>query len=218
MEGLGIDQLRYDHWQNVSKFLTPRDLCRLMCVSHSFWAMWGLDRFWSQQELRVCSRFPELKSVFEKYRAVKPLAKKARNLRLRKKRKGIWYVFKTVLYRAGTNEGIMEFGRRPDMHPLVYAVVLVSIPNNEKIVEKRITTGRVVSNRLNIVISTSSKEISFRIAPNMDLLFVDYIWDTRYKFFIQHNFNNGDYFLDMYVAWLSFLFEEPFSVLPLQEL
>jgi len=205
MKGLGVD-----HWQHVSKFLRPKDLCRLMCVSRSFRSMWGSDRFWYHQELRVCSRFPELKSVFEKYRALKPVAKKTRTETLLEIPKGIWYVFKTVLHRAGTNEGLIEFGKIPDIHPVVYAVVLVSIPNNEKIVEKKIRKAKKLETG-SIDIVTSSMTISFCIESINDVLFVDYIWDRKTECLLHHALVNGDYGLNFYVTWQAFLFDESFS-------
>lgn len=215
-EGLGIEKLRVDHWQHVSKFLRPNDLCRLMCVSRLFRSMWGSDRFWYHQELRVCSRFPELKSVFDKYSAVKPLAKKTRKETLHKIRKGIWYVFKTVLYKAGTKEGLRLFGKTTDMHPVVYAVVCLSIPNDTNVVKKEIQISRSCRNPMTIRIYTLQSELVFKIAPDMELLFLKQVNNITDNSLIYHWLWEAELTpWNMFHVWYDFLFEEPFFVHPI---
>lgn len=71
MEGLGLD-----HWQYISKFLTIRELCRLMRVSRAWFHQWIDDRSWLYQEQRVCASFPDLKLIFDNCRASEATRKK----------------------------------------------------------------------------------------------------------------------------------------------
>lgn len=116
MEGLGVD-----HWQHVSKFLSPKDLCRLMCVSHSFRSMWGSDRFWYHQKDRVCGRFPELEPLF-----------KTPNM-------GIWRIFKEILFKCVTLQGLGQCCESETLQSIVFSVAMLSVPFNEKIQKKTIT-------------------------------------------------------------------------------
>lgn len=215
-KGLGFDQLRCDHWQNVSKFLIPQDLCRLMCVSHSFWAMWGLDRFWSQQKNRVCARFPELKSVFEghRYRDGKPSAsKKQKNTPLRLKEEfKIWSVFKDILFKGTTIVGLRECCARKSLHDIVFSVAMLSIPFSERIKNKYLSRQQrpeLRGDHLNHVITLHypSAELVFVLYNSIglfELLIVDDYTTKR----TWMDFDGHFPCLDRCEQWRKFLLQE----------
>lgn len=125
-----------DMWQNISTFLTVRDLCTLMSVSRGYYDLWISDRMWMYQKLRVCARFPELESIFG--------FEKNDRKRVRTQNvihKGIWYTFKYWLMYASSLKGFIDIQRNKHLRPLVFSIVTILIPFN--IIKKKITKDNV---------------------------------------------------------------------------
>lgn len=137
-EGL-FSQFTHDHWQRISTFLTVRELCRLMQVSLSWFHIWVTDRCWLYQKQRICSRFPELKLLFDKSRTSKETkTKRQKEAELKMPRKGPWYVFKKHLALGLNMHGLRKLCKKEALHALVFAVVSLNIPHHESITHRRV--------------------------------------------------------------------------------
>lgn len=130
-----MEGLRPDHWQHISTFLTIRELCKLMCVSRTWFHFWIDDRYWLYQEQRICFHFPELQSLFEKNRPSKETRKK-RKTEWTMPRKGTWWVFKRWLYLGINMGGFKELCRDKTTHPLAMAVVSLNIPCRRELISE----------------------------------------------------------------------------------
>lgn len=132
-----MEGLRIDHWQTITKFLTIRDMCRLMCVSHTlFHLLVDDDRLWIFQEQRICALFPNLKPLFDNCRTSTE-AKKRHKTEWVMPRKGTWWFFKRWLLLACDMGGIKELCLKEEMHPIVFAMIRITIPCPELITEEK---------------------------------------------------------------------------------
>lgn len=157
MEGLVVSS---DQWHLVSKWLTVKDLCRLMQVSRNWFHLWISDRAWMHQRNRVCRRFKELNSVFDLYcdqgASTEHMSKRTQKSNSNKKRKtpwitpkrGIWYVFKKWLMMGKDMSGVKKLYKNPSMHPIVVSVVTTLIPFQERIVK---TDTYAIDNNVSVV-------------------------------------------------------------------
>lgn len=125
--------LGLDHWQSISKFLTVREMGRLMCVSRDWFHRWVDDRLWLFQKQRICAQFPSLEPLFDKWRP-----KKRHRQEWCMPRKGIWWVFKHFLSEVRDMRGIKKLCKNPSCHPLVLAVVSTSVECRELISDSNI--------------------------------------------------------------------------------
>lgn len=128
-----------DHWQSMSKFLTIREMGRLMCVSRTWFHRWVDDRLWLFQKQRICGQFPSLEPLFDEWQPTKETKKRHRR-EWCMPRKGIWWVFKRFLYLARNMDGIKALCKKPSCHPLVLAVLSTNIECRELITKNSIVT------------------------------------------------------------------------------
>jgi F-box domain len=194
-EGLGIEKLRVDHWQHVSKFLRPNDLCRLMCVSHSFRSMWGSDRFWYHQKDRVCGRFPESEPLFE-----------TPNMR-------IWRILKEVLFKGVTLQGLQQCCESETLQSIVFSVAMLSVPFNEKIRKKKmfksVRDPMGETPTYNIALMSLSVRLYFAFSPKHEWFALEGVHD-RSKNRNQHysSFDNHHGCPDRCEQWRMFLLQD----------
>lgn len=129
--------LGLDHWQSMSKFLTVREMGRLMCVSRTWFHRWVDDRLWLFQKQRICTLFPSLEPLFDKWQPTEETKKRHRR-EWCMPRKGIWWGFKRFLYLALNMDGIKALCKKPSCHPLVLAVLSTNIECRELISESNV--------------------------------------------------------------------------------
>ncbi|MEO6077234.1 MAG: hypothetical protein ABIP54_00420 [Candidatus Andersenbacteria bacterium] len=132
-----MEGLRPDHWQAVSKFLTIRDMYRLMRVSRAWFHLWVDDRLWSFQEHRICAHFPDLKLLFDNCRTSKE-SKKRHKKEWVIPRKGTWRVFKKWLFLACRMDGFKKLCKNKEMHPIVFAALRLVIPRPDFIIKSQV--------------------------------------------------------------------------------
>lgn len=142
-----MEGLRVDHWQTVSKFLTIREMGRLMCVSRGWYHLWKEDRMWVYQKERMCSIYPDLRRYFEGVRTSKQFSKKKRKTEISKPQSGIWSVFKRYMYAACTCTDFKKLCQKEKHFPLVTSVAKSMIPCPELITLVRIDVAPVKTYR-----------------------------------------------------------------------
>jgi hypothetical protein len=205
-EGL-FSQFTHDHWQHISTFLTVRELCRLMQVSLSWFHIWVTDRCWLYQKQRICSRFPELKWLFDK-----PYTSKETKTKLKMPRKGTWYVFKKYLALGLNVCGIKKLCKREAMHPLVFAVVSLNIPHHELIMRRKVIFTSF-NDRFLIVFLTRGDQFpgnctTFTTCKGSSSFGLDFLYIKTGKCYYDLELSRST---NYFHSWKLFLFQDPLT-------
>jgi predicted DNA-binding transcriptional regulator AlpA len=205
--------LRADHCQVLSKFLTIRELCRLIQVSRKWFHLWIDDRSWLHQEQRVCACFPELKYIFDELRTSEE-AKKRHKKEWVVPRKGTWWTFKRWLYMGCSMDGIKKMCNEPRMHPLVFSVVKTSIPFPKKITSSTIikcdkTPGKYYMFRISFWKHDGSR-CTYIIKSTLTHFETEYYGSTMNTFYNKNNsgIHSGlHHHYALLLPWTAFLFQ-----------
>lgn len=140
--------LRPDHWACVAQFLSVRDLCCCMRVSHEWFHMWVADRMWTRHRRRLCREAPELTALFEQEglneaehtssRSRKSNSNKKRKTAWLVPRKGAWHVFAHWIGPSLGHRLRKLPHRDPRTHAVLAAVVRSHVPNGHRFYEVRV--------------------------------------------------------------------------------
>lgn len=219
MEGPVI-LLKMNHWQTVTKFLTIRELGRLMCVSREWFRLWVDDSLWLYQEKRICAQFPGLKSLFDNCRTSKE-AKKRHKTEWSMPRKGTWWVFKNSLYKGCYMDGIKELCRKTELHPIVLEVTRLVIPCPHLITVSKVVKPdkKTYTNHPMYHIYHWSKGINqdhcnrttFTIRQGNDYFDCEFYFSHTGGTFDETNFGIHYAESDLFTAWRAILFQKHYQ-------
>jgi len=175
-----------DEWHLlVGPHLSVRDLCHLMQVSRSWFALWVADRAWKYHRERVCRLCPGLEQFFDEHPSKDPnehIAHQSIKSNENKKRKvawiipkcGNWWVFRRWLSRGCTMVGFRQIIKEPKAHIVMDAIVKCILPHRDYW-ERATTTMKGDENgwfRIEILSKQcpDGRRMVFRVAPVQQLI------------------------------------------------
>lgn len=178
-----------DSWYCASRYLTIRDICRLMQVSRAYFYIGVNDVMWQRQKARICQICPAAELLFHYYSIdnVVAGAKKRNSDEQKKKRKtekwltplyGIWYVFKRWIRHGLNAQGIRYLCNKKN-YPILFPTYLMHVPRliagsvfNLNFPEQTLLTKTTLrADTLEVTIGTQLFDLHVRASTNSSAFF-----------------------------------------------